>query len=311
MGFLDNFTDFVTSQGREDKRKREVAALAPKLIELGLTPEETNEVAGNYVKTGNLTLPTTRETETRQEVGPKLSFDMPGANGTRSVTQFPETQVDTQPQPVRLGKPTSMDQTLAEEVSSGRMTVPEAMQLKFKQENTEEQNGLPAYIDNAGKLHPVDMGNVPRGTKLHMVTRPKDEVDENAKREAEYQRRAAFDVLQKFHQKQTLQGRPNVPELTADDYMEAADAAKAIGMPTKQVGFGSIPWWQQVQNLWLSKDKQNQPPNIEGPAFDANGKQNPGQGKPLTIEKAAEFMRAAGGDKNKARVLARQAGYSF
>lgn len=284
-----------------------------KLVEqhpgLASTPDDYNAGLQNYIQTGQMP---TRTQEARVDTTPQIDSTTP--EGV-PLTTFPETEV-TPPQPIQLDPSFSLDKTTGQAVPL---------------------DGVPGK----SKVYEYDPTKQdPKLAKLHIISPEGKEI-------AVYPYKGDHDAVQVMpYSPKDRAGSKNTPMTTADradldvlkkysDAVESGDVNTQLeDMAIGAAGRQGLPVdIEQLQDTvsqpgWFAGMFGAKPEVTPGgrkvkigveaggdstdgaPAAPATGA-GAGGTKPLTADLAKSFLKKAGGDKNKARQLAKTAGYTF
>ncbi len=293
--------DFLYAMGGEEtpekRRRKEWDGLVQRNPGLAPTAEDYNRGMEEYIQTGNL--PTSRPTggEVRTDITPTKHARVAGTD----VSILPTTEVRPELAPIQLDPAFSFNR------GTGGFTpvsgVPgRAKVYEFDPTKTTAKEAK-LYIYNAdGKLVETRPW---KGDTDHVVTLSREPAlrpPAGAGRETP-QEKAARQALAEYD-RALKSGKDVSRELTE----RAAEAAQFLGLPTETV---NVP----AEAPWFSRNTPAH--SYERPSFGAPAAPKPAApppapaGKPISKEQAMEFLRQAGGDRQKARELARQGGFSF
>lgn len=288
MAGLDISIDDILGRKRRQRREAEAAALAQSLLEKGAQPDTVNKIAQTYAATGEIKLPEYetkplpydpevpegRSTRTPFTLGKRKGlFGFDSATGKFTEAPTPEGMTDFEVRSYNVGKPPKQGYNIWTGRQTGEVT-------RREPNNTGTDHII--YVD------PSAGGG--RGGK--------DPDMELAK-----------DTLKKY-QSALLRG-DDIPDEYMDSVRSAADKV-GVDIAEVQKDPGLL---DQVWNAGAAAaSKVPGAPKVDPakPKFGGSAVRfKPKGGKPLTKEKAQQFLQQAGGDKNKARALAKQAGYTF
>ena len=271
--------DDVFGRKKRQRREAEAATLAQNLLEKGAAPEVVNEVAERYRQTGRFELP---EFQTKTLAPTNL---------------FPEGIPTRQP----FGLPKKQKMLLGFNATEGVFTdmggrpaenIPEDVEpivQRFKEPGP--KNGRAYRLDTAtGKTELIGPNGKEYDTYERWNSKTGAGAGGGAKDPAD---QLAMNQI-KLYQRALMNG-----DEVSDEMMAATrSAAERFNINLEQVDEDpSI-----LDRIMGQEGDLSQPI----PQYDKTTK-----GKTLTRELAAEFLRRAGGDKEKARKLAREAGHTF
>lgn len=278
--------DFTADPEVKRKRQAEAPGLAEKLYSMGLRdPALINTAVDTYVKTGNFKVPSSQQ-----------SFD-----GS-----------DVAVQPVRLGK-----RVATYDESTGTAGFPAALQgadqvLTFKGTKPEE-TGMGRFYAVGDDGTPKIVKTVPiKGGDKFIPVSPKPVT--NKPKPMTAQDRADLQTIAIYQRSIAQAGQKGQP-VSSDLTQQAVEAARRLKLPAYDITQNKpiTGLWESIRQTF-GADPRFEEEHFQGlgkPPADLQGSPPPAGGKQLTQDKAAEFLRLAGGDKEKARQMARSAGFAF
>lgn len=253
------------------------------MLSRGVQPDAVNQIVNDYVRTGKLSLP---------------------SHQTRNIPDDPEIGPRTTRERIQYNRPKDLftiDQSTGDFT---RQRIPEDVQdYDVRTVATKRNAGMHIILDKrTGKK----LSETPNGRGYNTFGYPDKETSaggRGAGREAP-DVALAKDTMRKY-QAALLKGE-DIPDEFMDSVRSASDLL-GIDMAEVEEDPSLI---DRIQNMASTATKGGVPeakPKFGGSAV----RFNPKGGKPLTKEKAQEFLQQAGGDKAKARALAKRAGYTF
>lgn len=283
------------------KREAEAATLAQNLLEKGAEPNAVNIIAQNYIKTGQMQIPAMA---TKMLPGDTNS---PEGRSTRVPFQLDQKKKGL----------------FGFDATSGKFTQQETPQdmtdFEVKSYNQPGTAGQNIFIDQySGK----EIRREPNGTAKNVIVKTGTNPNAGSGRPSFKSPvdATAFNVLTKYNN--AIANRDRISEEFKNSAGSAAQhfGIDLVDMENNPATFDEL----QQQPSFLEKLLGQTPPKAAPKTTPASLKfpKKPGtapapqktpapQGKPLTPELAQAFFKQAGGDKDKARQLAKDAGYTF
>ena len=289
--------DDVLGRKRRQKREAEAATLAQNLLEKGVDPAAINQVTQNYVQTGNLQFP---EMQTKMLPADENSPDGRSTRVPFGVDQKKKGLFTLDP----TGQVTQVD-------TPDDMTDFEVRSVPAqKQPNTNK--GHTFKIDRAtGQMEDQGVNGKTFNDYVYWDSRSNRPAGGSAK---DPQEDLAKDTIKKY-QAALLRG-DDIPDEFMDSVRSASDYLNSKGM---NIDIAEVQKDPGIVDTVLGAgaaavNKVTGKPTVSPPSPKFGGSSvrfQPKTGKPLTTDQAQKFLQQAGGDKNKARALAKAAGYTF
>lgn len=307
MGFKAFFED-IAQKKRRERLEANQAALQNQLIQSGFSPEEINNIVGTYVKTGDLQMPTQRPTGKYQ-----LKPLQGGVSGPQEG--IPEMA------PIQLPRKRVFQQNRKtgdlEEAYNGP-TGDEVQVSNFGDvginRTTTEKNGVDIFYD---PYTFEELSREPNGLSHNRRFPRKDKPKPGGRGggggSETPQQKAARAALNKYYD--ALKSGYSPDDMPEELLNGAASAAELLGLSLETVPSTKPAPEQSMWDKLRNKPPAPAPADKQVPRFTPNVKQpnvlTDTKNKTLSPEIAKQFLQQAGGDKEKARRMARQAGFKF
>jgi hypothetical protein len=279
--------------GRQAHRQRQQQAdqMAQELMTRGLSPDAINSVVNTYVRTGQLKIP-------NQQSVP-LPMNLTESDQTERSTMKPVSFTPKKKQLYSFDKGTGTFSKGPVETDNLDPSV------QTFDSTPPDLNGQDIYVNGEDS---TEIRREPNGEKHNRIIRVMPH-HESAGGSKDPEDIIAMDTMKKY-QGALLRG-DSIPDDFMDSVRSAADRLN-LSMAEVQKDPSLI---DRIQNKAsdLATDVTGKPlippakPKFDGTAARFGAK----DGKPLTKAKAQEFLQRAGGNKEKARALARKENYSF
>jgi hypothetical protein len=277
--------------------------LAKDLLEKGAEPEAVNQIANQFIKTGQINVPSMQTKA--------LPYDP-------EVPQGRSTQVPFQLNKKKAGLYSFNQDTGQYEQTPTPEDVDSFEVRSFSPTKASKTQGYTIYLDPDGK----EMRREPNNNGKDVIVKTTARSGSGKGPQFKDPRDAlAFNVITKYSG--ALANRDRVSNEFKDSAQSAAQRFN-IDLVDLENNPALIDEMQQEPSFLQRLLGQTPEPPAPKPPHAALKFPPPGQrpaapaakpppqgGKPLTPELAQEFLKQAGGDKDKARALAKQAGYGF
>lgn len=301
MGGINFQIDDAFGRKRNQRRETEGAAIAEKLMDDGrFEPAEINTIVNRYLKTGRFEVPTSRA-----KIGASPRMIQPDEIDSNS--DLPERSTINNER-IRLKKKKGL------------------FLLDDKTNQLDDISGMTEGYDDVDVVrgHKKPAGGIGHSWKWDRGTGTREDLGPNGK---------SYDTYVYWNSK-TGQGGTGGSGKEAPDVQLAKDAIRKYqsallkGEEIPPEFMDSVRSASDLLGIDLAEVEEDPSvlDRIQNFASDASGGKvpeskpkfggsavrfNPKGGKPLTKEKAQQFLQQSGGDKDKARALAKQAGYTF
>lgn len=286
-GGIDIALQYGVEDAHRRKRQQEAAVLAQSLLEKGAEPDAVNQITQNYIQTGNPTIPT-MATKT-------LPPDENSPDGRSTRVPF---TLDTKKKGL-FGFDTSTGQFTQEETPEGMTDFDVKSYASQPKPTAPKTQGYTIYVNSQDGTEIRREKNNNGKDEVIRIAPPRPSSTPKNPEDA-----LALDTMKKY-QAAILRG-DEIPDEFMDSVRSAADHLN-LDMTEVQKDPGMLD--SLINSVSSAAPGAVSPakPKFRGtsPRF------SPKAGRPLSKDKAQEFMQQAGGDKNKARKLATQAGYTF
>ncbi|RTL20773.1 MAG: hypothetical protein EKK55_17460 [Rhodocyclaceae bacterium] len=305
MGFKAFFEDIATKERRKRLENNQVA-LQQQLINAGFTPGEINEALATYVTTGELRMPTERKTgKLRMKGLPEGMFGPSQTEDETTPIELPRSKI------IGIDSETGDARELYSGPTGGR--VERVLYGKGKTPPKEEKRvGQTIYIQaKDGK----EIRREPNGLSYDKYIRVGTADGGGGRSPAETpQEKLARAAITRYYD--ALKAGFTQDDMPEELLNSATSAADFLGLSLESVPSTRAPEEPGFLGRMMGKKPEETPPPVTVPRFKKGVEQpnvltKPQQNKPLSKDLAKQFLQKAGGDKEKARKLAREAGYRF
>lgn len=275
-------------------REQQSPDLLKQLIGLGLTPPEAGDVVGGYVDSGQINLPKFRSRTLKPGVDVEPNADLP-ERSTRDPLPYKNPHKSLY----------SFDKSKG--VFTETPVAADVTGVDVSEFESDPKHGQTIYIDSKTG---AEIRREPNGTNKNNVVK----VGSTGGGEDSPDVKAAHETHQKYLEKLNQKdSKGNAVPIPDDLLREMESAAPLLGMSMEDV---NVP----AQEGFFKQALRSSPvtaPLAGPPAEDTTykrpvfGKGKAAPGKALNADQARLLLKAAGGNKDKARELARLHGYTF
>lgn len=316
MSLQDFF--LALAPGIKDERRRRFDEYVAKNPEMGgQSQEEYNSALKEYIRTGQF--PTSRPQEVRTTVGDVQ--EVPNPEGGIPIRVLPTTEVSMQDKPIMRGTPSYSFNQKTGQYEETPVSIPRGAEVRqFKPDG---QSYAIGYDDS---------GNVVKQTPIQGDRDISYRIGELASRERgrggkgglspkEQAWKIAYDkAVRALMPRYDIMGKPIPPEIDQNLLQAGIDGGQGLGVDTSflenalsstQERSAIPPPEPEKPGMW-SRLFSGTPAEDTRPADSSPAGERPGGAvKSITKEIAAQILKEAGGDKNKARQIAKSRGYKF